>query len=104
MTRIDSKVVGPVLTVAGQCHLSGISGPFLQALQDKLTIDNPKYKDAKKYGRWVGKNFKQQLHFFELDETGIFFPRGLKLIFGFQEKLFSEKNCLHLSNSAGFNF
>jgi superfamily II DNA or RNA helicase len=45
-------------------------------LQTKLTIDNPKYKDAKKYGRWVGKNFKQQLFFFETDETGIIFPRG----------------------------
>jgi len=66
----------PVLTVAGQCHLSGISNPFLQVLQDSLTIDNPKYKDAKKYGRWVGRNFKQKLYLFELDESGIFFPRG----------------------------
>jgi len=48
----------------------------MQALQDNLTIDNPKYKDAKKYGRWVGRNFKQKLFLFELDESGIFFPRG----------------------------
>jgi superfamily II DNA or RNA helicase len=76
MAHTDSKAKEPVLTVAGQCHLSGISEPFLQALQDNLTIENPKYKDAKKYGRWVGKNFKQKLFFFELDEAGIFFPRG----------------------------
>ncbi len=76
MVFTDSKAKEPVLTVAGQCHLSGISEPFLQALQDNLTIENPKYKDAKKYGRWVGKNFKQKLFFFELDEAGIFFPRG----------------------------
>ena len=76
MVLTDSKAKEPVLTVAGQCHLSGISEPFLQALQDNLTIENPKYKDAKKYGRWVGKNFKQKLFFFELDEAGIFFPRG----------------------------
>ena len=76
MVFTDSKAKEPVLTVAGQCHLSGISEPFLQALQDNLTIENPKYKDAKKYGRWVGKNFKQKLFFFELDETGILFPRG----------------------------
>ena len=76
MVDTDSKAKEPVLTVAGQCHLSGISEPFLQALQDNLTIENPKYKDAKKYGRWVGKNFKQKLFFFELDEAGIFFPRG----------------------------
>ncbi len=76
MVRTDRKAKGPVLTVAGQCHLSGISISFLQVLQDNLTIDNPKYKDAKKYGRWVGKNFKQKLFFFELDKSGIFFPRG----------------------------
>jgi superfamily II DNA or RNA helicase len=70
------KITGPVLTVAGQCHLSGISKPFLAALQDKLTIDNPQYHAAKKYGRWVGKNFKQKLFFYQLDESGIVFPRG----------------------------
>jgi superfamily II DNA or RNA helicase len=71
-----AKNSGPVMTVAGQCHLSGASQSFLAALQDKLTIDNPKYQAAKKYGRWVGKNFKQKLFFYELDETGISFPRG----------------------------
>jgi superfamily II DNA or RNA helicase len=76
MVHSERKAKDPVLTVAGQCHLAGISEPFLLALQDNLTIDNPKYKDAKKYGRWVGKNFKQKLFFFELDETGILFPRG----------------------------
>ncbi|MBW2466232.1 MAG: DEAD/DEAH box helicase [Deltaproteobacteria bacterium] len=70
------KAKAPVLTVAGQCHLSNISPSFLQALQHSLTIDNPKYKDAKKYGRWVGKNFKRKLVFFELAEEGILFPRG----------------------------
>lgn len=76
MAQNDRTAKGPVLTVAGQCHLSGISRSFLQTLQNNLTIDNPKYKDAKKYGRWVGKNFKQKLFFYELDETGILFPRG----------------------------
>jgi len=64
------------MTVAGQCRLSGISGAFLAALQSKLTIDNPKYHAAKKYGRWVGRNFKQKLFFYELDENSIVFPRG----------------------------
>jgi superfamily II DNA or RNA helicase len=45
-------------------------------MQNKLTIDNPKYHAAKKYGRWVGRNFQQKLFFYELDETGIVFPRG----------------------------
>jgi superfamily II DNA or RNA helicase len=71
-----NKTTGPVLKVAGQCHLSGISAPFLAALQNKLTIDNPKYHAAKKYGRWVGKNFQQKLFLYTLDDTGIIFPRG----------------------------
>jgi superfamily II DNA or RNA helicase len=70
------ETTGPVLTVAAQCHLSGISTSFLAALQNRLTIDNPKYHAAKKYGRWVGKNFAQKLYFYTLDETGIYFPRG----------------------------
>jgi superfamily II DNA or RNA helicase len=72
----EETAEGLVLTVTGECHLSGISRSFLQVLREKLTIDNPKYKAAKKYGRWVGKNFKQQLYFYELDATGITFPRG----------------------------
>jgi superfamily II DNA or RNA helicase len=76
MVNPEMEAVYPVLTVAGQCHLSGISVPFMQALQDNLTIDNPKYKDAKKYGRWVGRNFKQKLFLFEMDDSGILFPRG----------------------------
>jgi len=66
----------PVLKVAAQCHLGGISRPLIAELQNRLTIDNPKYQAAKKYGRWVGKNFKQKLFFYELAENGIVFPRG----------------------------
>jgi superfamily II DNA or RNA helicase len=73
---LEGKTADPVMTVAGQCRLAGISKPFLAALQNKLTIDNPQYHAAKKYGRWVGKNFKQKLFFYELDEDGILFPRG----------------------------
>ncbi|MBW2472342.1 MAG: DEAD/DEAH box helicase family protein, partial [Deltaproteobacteria bacterium] len=70
------KIKVPVLTVAGKCHLAGISRPFMAELQNRLTIDNPKYHAAKKYGRWVGKNFKQKLFFYELTEGCIIFPRG----------------------------
>ena len=77
MSPSEKKAKAPVLKVAGQCHLSGITTPFLHVLQENLTIDNPKYKDAKKYGRWVGRNFKQKLFLFEMDESGILFPRGV---------------------------
>jgi superfamily II DNA or RNA helicase len=49
---------------------------LLTELENRLTIDNPQYQAAKKYGRWVGKNFKQKLFFYELTENGIIFPRG----------------------------
>ena len=74
--RRVEKVMVPVLTVAGQCHLEGISRALTDELQNRLTIDNPQYHAAKKYGRWVGRNFKQKLYFYELAESGIVFPRG----------------------------
>jgi superfamily II DNA or RNA helicase len=70
------KLPEPLLTVTGQCHLEGISSRLITELRNRLTIDNPKYHAAKKYGRWVGRNFKQKLFFYELTETGILFPRG----------------------------
>lgn len=70
------KINVPVLTVAGQCRLTGMPASFVKDLQSRLTIDNPKYHAAKKYGRWVGKNFQQQLFFYEMAEGGIVFPRG----------------------------
>jgi superfamily II DNA or RNA helicase len=72
----EEKIHRPVLTVAGQCQLAGISRTFLAVLQERLTVDNPKYHAAKKYGRWVGRNFKQKLLFYELSGTTISFPRG----------------------------
>lgn len=72
----STKSKRPVLTVSGQCSLSGISDTLCAALQKRLTIDNPKYHAARKYGRWVGKNFKQKLLFYELVGSAIVFPRG----------------------------
>ena len=78
MTSRRKKVLleRPVMTVDGQCHLANMSGTLLETLKDKLTIDNPKYHAAKKYGRWIGKNFQQQLFLYDIDEKGITFPRG----------------------------
>ena len=78
MTSRRKKVLHerPVMTVDGQCHLANMSGTLLETLKNKLTIDNPKYHAAKKYGRWIGKNFQQQLFLYDIDEKGITFPRG----------------------------
>jgi superfamily II DNA or RNA helicase len=66
----------PVLTVAAECCLEGFSESLLHDLQQKLTIDNPQYKNAKKYGRWMGKKLKPTLHFYYQKHNSIYFPRG----------------------------
>lgn len=66
----------PVLTLTSECHLESGSGALVEALKRHLTIDNPKYLSAKKYGRWVGKKLKRQLVFYVEDREGISFPRG----------------------------
>lgn len=65
-----------IMTVGADCFVQGGSAPLLSELKHRLTIDNPKYKDAKKYGRWVGKRLQPKLHFYRLDGNGIRFPRG----------------------------
>lgn len=63
------------LNVSSDCLLTGASPATLEFLKKELTIDNPKYVDAVKYGRWVGKRLKPKLKFF----TGVKnlrFPRG----------------------------
>jgi superfamily II DNA or RNA helicase len=47
-----------------------------QALKEQLTIDNPKYISAKKYGRWIGKSLKPTLKYYKSEADGLRFPRG----------------------------
>jgi len=65
-----------IMTVAAECCLQGASRSLREALKRHLTIDNPKYRDAKKYGRWVGKRIKPRLYFFVEDQNSFWFPRG----------------------------
>ncbi len=64
------------LTVFNDCLLEGISLELERAIKKDLTIDNPKYIAAKRYGRWVGKKIKPQLKYYEQVPTGVRFPRG----------------------------
>jgi superfamily II DNA or RNA helicase len=66
----------PTLTVASDCLLTGIDFEFEKELKSRLTIDNPKYIAAKKYGRWVGKKLKPQLKYYDSVPGGLRFPRG----------------------------
>jgi len=64
------------LTVSSDCHLEDIDHPLEQVLKDRLTIDNPKYIAARRYGRWIGKKLKPKLYYYEQVDTGLRFPRG----------------------------
>jgi len=66
----------PILTVASDCLITGISFELEKELKKNLTIENPQYKAAKKYGRWIGKKLKPQLKYYDPVPTGLRFPRG----------------------------
>ncbi len=72
----DPKTTNSVLTVNHECCLRGASPAAIRVIKKELTIDNPKYLDAVKYGRWVGKRLKPKLIFFSENKKGLFFPRG----------------------------
>ncbi|WP_240910101.1 DEAD/DEAH box helicase [Desulfopila sp. IMCC35008] len=64
------------MTVAADCLLEGIELDLEQELKKMLTIDNPQYLSAKKYGRWIGKKLKPTLKYYEPVVGGLRFPRG----------------------------
>lgn len=64
------------LTITNQCRLTNVPTPLLDELKKTLTLVNPKYRDAVKYGRWVGKKLKKVLHFYKTKDDTITFPRG----------------------------
>ncbi len=68
--------MSPILTVSSDCHLAGIDLPLEKALKDRLTIENPQYNAAKRYGRWIGKKLQPFLKYYEPVPEGLRFPRG----------------------------
>jgi len=66
----------PTLTVSSDCLLKGLDFSFEQEIKKQLTIDNPQYLAAKKYGRWIGKKLKPQLKYYDPVPGGLRFPRG----------------------------
>ncbi len=66
----------PTLTVSSECLVTGIDLVLEKEFKSRLTIDNPQYVAAKKYGRWVGKKLKPQLTYYEPVPGGLRFPRG----------------------------
>ena len=66
----------PVLEVTSECFLRGAPENLRAAIRKELTVNNPKYMDAKRYSRWVGKQLKPKLFFFREQGGTIVFPRG----------------------------
>ncbi len=66
----------PILTVSSDCLLEDASPELVAAIKDRLTIPNPEYTAAKRYGRWIGKRLKPKLYYFKEDKKGLWFPRG----------------------------
>jgi superfamily II DNA or RNA helicase len=64
------------LTVGAECLLTGAPALLVKVLKNALTLPNPKYQAARKYGRWVGKSFPQYLYFFKESKAGLTMPRG----------------------------
>jgi len=64
------------LTVSSDCLLEGLGPALEQEIKEKLTIDNPQYIAARRYGRWIGKRLKPTLHYYEQVVEGLRFPRG----------------------------
>jgi superfamily II DNA or RNA helicase len=64
------------LTVSTDCLLEGADERLAAAIRNRLTIDNPKYVAAKRYGRWIGKRLKPTLSYYEETPEGLRFPRG----------------------------
>lgn len=67
----------PTLTVSHDCLLVGIDLNVERELKSLLTIDNPQYLAAKRYGRWIGKRLKPTLKYYEPVPGGLRFPRGV---------------------------
>lgn len=64
------------LTVSTDCLLEGADERLASAIRNRLTIDNPKYVAAKRYGRWIGKRLKPTLSYYDAVPEGLRFPRG----------------------------
>ncbi len=64
------------LIVRSECCLIDAPPPLIKGLRQALTMENPRYEDAKRYGRWIGRKLQPTLHFYRLEGGRLFFPRG----------------------------
>ncbi|WP_240193445.1 DEAD/DEAH box helicase [Desulfobulbus alkaliphilus] len=56
--------------------ITGAPPELTAAIRAALTLENPKYQAAKRYGRWVGRQLKPHLLYYREEKNGLVFPRG----------------------------
>ncbi len=66
----------PKLIVSSHCHFQDIPLVLEKRIKEVLTIENPQYRAAKQYGRWIGKKLKPTLKYYDPVVGGLTFPRG----------------------------
>lgn len=52
-----------------------------QKIMDDLTLDNPKYKQAKKYSKWKNTKIPKYLFYYQQEGETLFIPSGYKIPF-----------------------
>lgn len=70
---MNTKVI---ITIGADCLLENGPIALVSDIKRELTVANPAYLDAKKYGRWIGKKIKPHLYFYSETSQGLRFPRG----------------------------
>ena len=71
-----AKVFPLSITIGKQCILRGVTPKQIKALKAELTIDNPKYTEAVRFGRWIDGSTKPKLKFFQQGKNSFRFVRG----------------------------
>lgn len=69
------KFINMKIIIQNKLFLSGISDDLFQAIRERLEIQNPKWVENEKMGRWNG-NTARLLRFYEVVEGGVLIPRG----------------------------
>ncbi len=64
------------LEIGNEARLFAAPAPLLARLRQDLTFANPQYQQARRYGRWVGKNLSPTLAFYRELNGAFCFPRG----------------------------
>jgi len=64
-----------IFRIENKIFLSDVKPDTAKAIKARLTMDNPKFQEAEKMGRWTG-DLEPELRFYEETDQGLVCPRG----------------------------